>query len=188
MKKSILIFSLLLFTQVLFSGQSQAQTEKKNLIKINLLSPIVRTASLFYERAVSESISTQLGFFYTAASISNTEFRGFGLTPEVRIYLSDKGAPQGFFVAPFVRYQNYELTYDGEEVLEDSEATVQGIGGGLLIGGQWVFKDIISLDVWGGPSYSSLSFEVTSGEEDDFDVDSIDGFGVRFGLTLGIAF
>ena len=188
MKKTILFFILLLCIQGFFAEKSQAQTDKKNIIKVNLFSPIVRTASIFYEREVSETVSAQLGFFYTGASIDDTEFRGFGITPEVRFYLSDKGTPEGFFIAPFVRYQNFNLTIEDADLQIDSEADLTGIGGGLLIGGQWVFKDVVSLDVWGGPSYSSVSIDVTSGDEDDFSLGSVDGFGVRFGVTLGFAF
>jgi hypothetical protein len=76
------------------------------------MSPLVRTGSFFYERALDENKSVQLGFFYSGISVEDTRFRGFGITPEFRLYLSEKRqAPAGIFVAPYLRYQNFDLSY-----------------------------------------------------------------------------
>lgn len=172
----------LMFLMVAVPAQAQ-DTPPQTLIKLNLLSPLVRTASLFVERAVSEDISIQLGFFYTGASVSETKFRGFGLTPELRYYLSEKyPAPRGVFIAPFARYQNFNLSDD-----VGNEGTFSSFGGGLLVGTQTMFKNKISLDVWAGPAYSSGKTKVTDGT-DTFDLGSFDGFGVRFGVTVGFGF
>lgn len=191
MKKIVLTFFAL--GLILFSFQTKAQTEKQNIIKVNFLSPVVSTASLFYERSVSESSSVQLGFFYTGASAGDTKLRGFGITPEFRYYLSDKGSPEGFFLAPFLRYQSFDLTVESVDfntgANTEDKADYTSFGGGLLIGGQWVFKDKISLDVWGGPTYNSGNLEVESGStEESFEIGGFDGFGFRFGATLGFAF
>jgi outer membrane autotransporter protein len=189
MKKLILL--AILFSA--FSFSTQAQTEKKNIFKVNFLSPIVSTGSIFYERVITESASLQLGFFYTGASIgsgdSKTSIRGIGITPEFRYYLSDKGAPQGFFVAPYLRYQSFNLTAKDESTNLDEKAKFTGFGGGLLVGGQWLFKDKISLDVWGGPGLTSRKFEYEgTASEDDFELGALGGFTFRFGATLGFAF
>ncbi len=189
MKKLPIVVCLILVLLFISSAKTKAQDNPQNVVKINILSPILRTASLFYERAISESSSLQLGLFYTGLTIDDTRFRGFGITPEFRYYLSDKGAPQGFFVAPFLRYQNFTLTVEDEfSQSGESRADLNSFGGGLLVGGQWVFKDIISLDVWGGPSYSSTNLKVEEGSEDDFSTGGVTGFGLRAGVTLGIAF
>ena len=199
----------LLFSALMLASLCKAQTEKKNIIKVNFLSPIASTLSLFYERKVSKSLSLQLGLAYTGASVtgtssitfnsntitetSKTSINGFYVTPELRYYLSDKDAPQGFFIAPYLRYQNFGLStkYTGTQSgIPESKATFSSFGGGVLIGGQWIFKDRISLDVWGGPSYNNANFKVTAGDKDDFILGNlgISNFGLRFGATVGVAF
>lgn len=186
MKKVFAISLVSLFLVMIALPVAAQDAPPKNLIKINLLSPLVRTGSFFFERAMSDEISLQLGFFYTGASVGDTEFRGFGLTPELRYYLSEKHpAPRGVFIAPFARYQNFTVTEEGV----DGKGTYSSFGGGLLVGTQTMFKNKISLDVWAGPSYSSGSIKVTgTADEADFDLGSFDGFGVRFGVTVGFGF
>jgi hypothetical protein len=191
MKKALCLFTLAFLIGLAATTSSYAQTERKNLIKVNFLSPIVSTGSFFYERVISEISSVQLGLFYTGASIGSgdaeTKVRGFGITPEYRFYLSEKGAPQGFFIAPYVRYQNFALTstFDGTE----DKATFSGFGGGAVLGGQWLFKDRVSLEVFGGPGYSGGAFKYEGdATEDDFTTTGFDGFTFRFGATVGIAF
>jgi hypothetical protein len=179
------LFFLTLLTFLAFANFSHAQDGKKNIIKVNLLSPIVRTGSFFYERVITDKSSLQLGLLYTGYSTEGTKLRGFGITPEYRFYLSQsKQAPQGFFVAPFLRYENLELTN-----LND-QATLSTFGGGLVIGGQWVFSNIVSLDIFGGPRLNTRNFKATTGGTtvDDFTLTGFGSFGLRFGVTLGIAF
>lgn len=157
--------------------------EKQNNIKVNLFSPLVRTGSFFYERKLSKNTTGQLGFFYTGFSADGTKLRGFGITPEFRYYASEnKGALSGFYVGPFVRYQDFTISEGA------NKGTLSTIGGGLLIGNQWMLKGGVNLDLFIGPSYTNGKIKVTDGV-DNFDVPfGIDGFGVRAGLTLGIAF
>jgi hypothetical protein len=156
----------------------------QSVIKINILSPIVKTLNLSYEHALNESSSFQLGFFYTGWSNDATKFSGFGITPEYRFYLSETPAPEGVYVAPFVRYQKFNL--EDKEFTND-EADFSSFGGGLVIGKQWIFKEKISLDIFLGPAYSSGK---VSGESSDgsWDTDAFDGFGLRTGITFGIKF
>ncbi len=179
--------SLVLIVAALFISLSVKADEpvSQNIIKANLFSPLVRTGSFFYERALNEDMSFQMGFFYTGASISDTRFRGVGITPEFRYYLSERRtAPSGVYVAPYLRYQNFSLSAEGDP----GKATYSGLGGGLLIGAQTLLKNTISLEGFIGPSYFSGNLKVTDGEQDDFDIGFFDGFGVRFGFTVGLAF
>ena len=162
---------------------SSVFAQKKNALKVNIFSPIVKTGSFFYERALSDGASAQLGFFYTGYKISDTKLSGFGITPEFRFYPSKKEDMKGFYLAPFVRYQNFSLTQDATA----SKGTFTSFGGGVLIGGQFLFGDIVTLDIFIGPKYSSGSTKVDSGTN-SFDLGSFDGFGVRAGVTVGIAF
>lgn len=155
--------------------------QAQSVVKINILSPLVRTLNVSYEHAINETGSFQIGFFYTGYSVDQTKFSGFGITPEYRFYLSDTPAPQGVYVAPFVRYQNFTLK---DKEITDSKAEFSTFGGGLVIGKQWIFKDKISLDIFIGPSYASGK---VSGESDDedWDVGVFDGFGLRTGINFG---
>lgn len=156
---------------------------QENVLKINIFSPIVKTFNISYERKVSATGSFQLGAFYTGYTSGDTEFKGFGITPEYRFYLSETEAPAGVYVAPFVRYMDFDLTDEATT----SKGNISMFGGGLVIGKQWIFKEKISLDAFVGPQYTTGDVKVKSGT-DSFDTDVFDGFGVRAGLTLGFAF
>jgi hypothetical protein len=133
--------------------------QAQSVLKINILSPIVRTINVQYEQALNEESSFQLGFFYTGFSADETTWRGFGITPEYRFYLSQSAAPEGVFVAPFLRYQGIKI--------EDSDLEASGklsaFGGGVIIGKQWVFKDKITLELFIGPAYYSGSVKDNDG-------------------------
>lgn len=186
----------ILIAFLMVANIANAQSERKNVIKVNYLSPIVSTASLFYERVVGKNTSVQLGLAYTGAKIgagdAKTSINGFYITPEFRYYASKKGAPTGFFVAPYLRYQNLSLKATTSAAFgfpaTESKATFSSFGGGIVLGGQWLFGDRVSLEVFGGPAYNAGSIKTTSGDEDDFSIGGIGGFGFRFGSTLGIAF
>ncbi|MFN5429582.1 MAG: DUF3575 domain-containing protein [Cyclobacteriaceae bacterium] len=163
---------------------SAGYAQKENVVKINILSPIVKTFNVQYERKVNATSSFQLGFFYTGYSVSETSFSGIGITPEYRFYLSDSEAPQGVYIAPFLRYQNFSLT----ESISNGKATLSNFGAGVILGKQWLFKEKIVLDIFIGPGYSSGSLKVTSGTSSQFETGAFDGFGLRAGLCLGFAF
>lgn len=179
MKKQCLTALALLVT---FTPLLAQKSESRNQVKINVFSPIVRTFSGFYERKISESSSLQLGVSYTGSKFDELKIRGFGITPEYRYYATNKGAMQGFYVAPFARFQHLNLKN------ESGSGTLNTLGGGLLLGNQWIFAKGISLDVFLGPSYNSGDVKVKSGES-EFDIpQAFEGFGIRSGITLGIAF
>ena len=98
---------------------------QQNVVKMNFLSLIVKTFNVSYERVIDENNSFQLGVFYTGAKIGDTKLTGFGITPEYRFYLSETEAPNGVYVAPYLRYNNLEL----KDELSTSEATLSSIGG-----------------------------------------------------------
>ncbi|MER2997436.1 DUF3575 domain-containing protein [Pontibacter populi] len=186
--KRILLLTVAAFA--LFMGAAQAQS---NVFKINILSPVVRTGSVFYERTISEDKSAQLGFFYTGFSVDDTKFSGFGFTPEFRKYLSSSSeAPAGFYIAPFLRLQSFKLKVEDSDFTEEEtggEANLTTFGGGLLIGRQWVFADRFVLDTFLGPSYNAGSVKTEdNSNEENFQTGAFSGFGIRTGLALGIKF
>lgn len=177
MKKNLLAFFCVLGAL----SVSAQDGEKMNNIKVNIFSPLVRTASIFYERKLGEATSAQLGLFYTGFSSDGVMLRGFGITPEFRFYPGAKGSMEGFYLAPFARYQNFNISDDV------SKGTLSTIGGGLLIGGQWIFGRGISLDAFIGPSFNVGNTKVTSGTAIE-EPGGASGFGVRAGVAVGFAF
>ena len=179
MKKGILVISAML----LMSTGLMAQ--KMNNIKTDLFSPIIRTFAIKYERAFTEDISGQLGFFYTGYNQRDSEvtLNGFGITPEFRFYLSDTPAPNGTYLAPNIRYMNLTAI----DPLVDGESIITSIGLAINLGKQVLLKDIILIDAWVGPSYNLRSVEEITGDV-DIGVSEVNGFGLRMGLAIGIAF
>lgn len=180
MKKSL----ILLLGVISFSiGVTHAQL-KSNVIKTSMVSPFLNTYVLAYERALNEDMGVQLGFYYTGADVLEANFSGFSITPEFRYYLSEeKTAPNGAFIAPYLRYQSFTID---EESGTDS-ATLNGIGGGLVIGVQRVFKETITLSAFIGPAYISPSVEYNDPENQFFDRGD-GGFWARAGINVGVAF
>jgi hypothetical protein len=188
------IIGKLTFLFLLLSCYLIGFSQKQNLIKINFLSPLVKTFNVQYEHALSEKSSVQLGLYYTGAKSGDVTLNGIGITPEYRMYFSsENSAPAGFYLAPFLRYQSFTLkadVYNNEGTTVEGKANLSSFRPGLLIGYQWVFSDIVSFEMFLGPSYSFSSYKIKSeyGDESDFSTTVFDGFGLRTGLTIGIAF
>lgn len=182
MKKLFLAAALLVTATAMKAQDAGAQ----NAIKINPLSLIFATGNVAYERAVSPNSSVQLGIFYSGVSISGLKYSGLGITPEYRMYFAgNKQAMNGVYVGPFVRYQSFTLKDKNDD---NSEAKYTSFGGGAVIGWEKTWSSGFVLDLFVGPQYNSGKVKEKSGNE-TFDVaGSIDGFGLRTGVTIGFSF
>ena len=160
--------------------------QKVNNFKTDLFSAFLRTGVLKYERALNENMSLQLGVFYTGYSPRDTDasLSGYGITPEFRYYLSEKNpAPHGTYLAPNFRYM--KLVAQDPSINE--EATLTTYGFAINLGHQVVFKDIIVIDGWIGPAFAFRNLDDPSGEVET-GISSVNGFGIRFGIAIGIVF
>ncbi len=167
-----------------FQPKSQ-DNAAQNAIKLNPLSLVFATGNVAYERAVSGNQSIQLGIFYSGVSISDLKYTGLGITPEYRIYFAgNKQAMNGVYVGPFVRYQRFAL----KDKDTDDEAKFTSFGGGAVIGWEKTWQSGFVLDLFVGPSFNSGKVKDKSGNSDFDVVGSIDGFGLRTGITIGFAF
>jgi hypothetical protein len=180
MRKLLIILVAFVITVPALAQDQPTVAPEKNVFKMNTLSLILGTGSIFYEHRFSDLTSGQLGLAYMGARISDTKFRGFIITPEVRLY-PKKNAIDGFYVAPYLRYQNYSLESGVDK------GTLSSFGGGFLVGRQWIKKSGFTMDLFFGGHYGSTSVKVDSGT-DSFNTDLISGFGVRAGFALGFAF
>ncbi len=181
---AILGLTMLVISSALYAQDAQ-DAQKMNVIKTDLFSAFIRTGVIKYERAFNEHISAQLGFFYTGyhPRDSQSELSGWGITPEFRFYLSDTPAPAGTYLAPNFRYMKLDV-YDAESM---EEGTLVSSGLAINLGKQWLFKDVVTLDAWVGPSYNFRTVDDQTGEVDS-GLQEADGFGIRIGIALGIAF
>jgi hypothetical protein len=182
MKKTLIILLAVIFSFPAFSQEKTTSVAiEKNVLKINTLSLILGTGSIFYERKLSDAMSGQLGVAYLSYKFSGTRFSGLILTPEVRFY-PKKNAIDGMYVAPYVRYQNYTLSD------ASAKGTLSSIGGGLLLGRQWVKASGFTMDLFFGGHYGSSSVKATEGSVTTFDTKLFSGFGFRVGFALGFGF
>lgn len=157
--------------------------QKQNVVKTDLFSAILRTGVLKYERALNQDMSFQLGAFYTGYSPRGTDvgLSGIGITPEFRYYLSENPAPHGTYLAPNFRYMKLTAS-DGID-----EAALTTYGFGINIGHQVIFKDVVVIDGWIGPAYAFRNLSDQTGNI-DIGIGTANGFAVRFGVAIGIAF
>lgn len=191
--KKLLAIAMFLLIGASVQNTVQAQV-RKNVIKVNPLSLGLLTLNGSYERVLTERVSVQLGAFYTGINLLGTSFRGVGITPEVRIFMSKNtgGAPQGWYVSPFFRYQKFDLSVEEDLTDTRAEAGVRTRGGGVLAGYQWLLgkADRVSLDLFIGPKYDKGAFTYDeNASPDEFSgIENFSGFWIRSGLTLGVAF
>lgn len=172
--------------------------DAQNLIKLNPFGFIWGNI-LFYERAVSDNISVQLGLGYysrktdATAFFGGTEYKysGINVSPSVRYYFMGE-APRGFYGGLALNYLNRteKVTYnDGLGTTEEYKNKITGIGGVIALGYQWIWGSF-SLDLNGGAGYSSYSYKYDSGYEEAGLTGglSFSGFLPAFGVAAGFAF
>ncbi len=148
----------------------------KNIVKLNLPNLAFRNISLNYERILSDrnSASLSAGFFipgaaplFIADALADTpgtgDFSGFSIVGDYRIYSKKKGAPRGFYYAPFAKHANYKYLFDTtiEDNLTNANSALTTYGVGIQLGTQWVIKDRFVID-WGILGVSVQQYNVTS--------------------------
>lgn len=169
-----------------------AAPARAHVLKTNILSPLVLSGTLFYEQAINSRSSVQLGAFGSFLHAAGTDYTGFGLTPEYRRYLTGE-VLNGLYVGSYLRVQHFRLTMD---VSDNSGQTAKAtgkmttLGGGLLVGRQWIFGQRFVVDPYLGIGYDAGQLEVsTQGySQNVFGSVPMRGLGLRPGISLGFAF
>lgn len=211
MKKQTLIIALLLCTFGV-DAKPKYPPIKENGLKLNILSPVYSNLSLSYQHLINPFKSFQI----TAAYMDFNDYinqydddlrvQGFSITPEYRINFNGYGL-NGFYAGPFIRYMDYHKTYEenyyGSFVKEDSK--FKSIGLGFNIGHQFIIKNTVLIDLFAGPVYQVLIQEdinrtsntnppmYYTSNSDQYLAESIPnrylrGYGIRAGITIGVAF
>jgi len=150
-KISLLSCLLLICFNINTQGQQTGRNRqpgadfRKNIIKFNLFSPLVKSYSFQYERGISPDISIALGirlqpkssipfksaaetFIDNEADADNTGLKfvqearlgGWALTPEFRYYFGKKPL-NGFYLAPFLRFGGHHLDWNYDFKMEDGD-------------------------------------------------------------------
>lgn len=185
------LFLLMLVTGITFNLSAQkekADKEKdepapaKNVVKINLFAIALKNISLQYERAIARKVTVAGTFRFmpkgsipfkstfikladdpdTERQINNLKIGNIAFMPEVRYYLSKKGAFRGFYLGLYGNIASYSadvvIEFDNAGTTEKIPMTgkLTGITGGLMIGSQFKLSNKIYLDWWIlGPGYGS---------------------------------
>jgi hypothetical protein len=184
MKKVFVIILAVIFAIPTFAQETTKVSTEKNVLKVNTLSLFLGTGSIFYERKISETTSGQLGIAYMGFKLEDTKFTGLILTPEFRIY-PRKNAIDGFYIAPYLRYQNFTV----KSSTDNSKGSLTSMGGGLLFGRQWITNSGFTMDLFFGGHYGSSTVKVDAGgSAESIDSNFFSGFKPRVGFALGFAF
>lgn len=178
------------------SSVSNELTVPKNNVKISLTSLAFKNFQFQYERSLTKRIGVVIGYSFipkgsvpfksqineltssdpdTQDMFANAELGYSAITPEVRLYLG-KGYGKGFYIAPFYRHLQYEVTGINFTYTTDSNAKADvAMGGklsantfGLQFGAQFNLGKHIILDWWIiGPHYgtSKGDFDGTSSRQ-----------------------
>ncbi|CAN5778553.1 hypothetical protein BH24BAC1_BH24BAC1_01560 [soil metagenome] len=197
MKQSLHLRLLLLFfvlglpcQVVLGQAPDPGNKLRTQVVKVNMLNPLLMGLSGYYERAFAERKSFQLGVFsgWEHSEVKRGDFfRIFSLTPEMRFYLSkQKEALTGFYLAPYLRYRR--VSY-GEGLLGQTfQRKINEVGTGLLVGHQWVRRRGFTMDGFLGAGYYPIfrtHFNHSNVVRQGSTMYPID---IRLGFALGYAF
>ncbi|MEM7162816.1 MAG: DUF3575 domain-containing protein [Bacteroidota bacterium] len=197
MKKLLLLVFGLSFTALSYSQFADGA------VKLNLFAVVVGQYQLGYEHALNENSSVQLsagiisrtwdgGVDFGGGLNSSFEQKnsGFIVIPEYRYYFAGE-ALKGVYAGAFARYRSSSIEYTTTSGTESttSEFSRSAVGGGAILGYQFIISDKVLIDLFLGPQYKSVSTTVDVAS-DDFDLNLLegesDGVGLRFGLNFGI--
>ncbi|MCZ2247550.1 MAG: DUF3575 domain-containing protein [Bacteroidia bacterium] len=196
----------------------QESRTSKNVVKLNLFALGTANVSLQYERALHKNLSFALqgGMIPTLgmpgiikssipSGIGNIKFSGYNVSPEFRIYPGvkhDNQAPHGFYFGLYMRHASYTAatTFEYKDSTNyppvvdykniDTKLTYSGIGGGLMLGAQWIIKNRVSIDWWiigfhGGVSKVRLTVDGSAISNDLSDLsEQIDDMDMRFNKVV----
>jgi hypothetical protein len=193
------IFIIILFVLTVYVVK--AQEVRINSIKINPFSFIVANTSVFYERGITPHSSCEIGINYFNAAIYKAPVSGYGISLEYRYHpkKSELRPLNGFYLSPFVRYQDYSFSrsitlkdLSGKTILDFSggvSMSQYAIGG--MIGYEHIAKKGFTFDIYFGPFYNTTTFSASLSKSiiniPLYSV-PISGFWVRSGIIFGYTF
>lgn len=158
LKTSYFIAVFLIFCSSVVLSQS-------NTVKIGFSDAFVGSYNLSYERVINDNNSLQLKFGYMEptnspfisektitpeAYILKETSGGLNVSLEYRFFLFRQDIPQGFYIAPYLRFLNQSLIYSDE--INDRAFNVDSklgtFGMGVQLGYQLVVNEIFTFDFY----------------------------------------
>ena len=143
-------------------------TDKKNEITLNALTLIASgLVDVSYEYLINKEASfgvdLQFGF---DENYDFDSYRNFSITPNYRVYFSNKYA-RGFFIEGFGmlhRYKDvyYDYGYDSVYGNERIEKNITEFSLGVSVGGKWVTKSGFVAEIFGGIGRNILNNDDSS--------------------------
>ncbi|MFH2094917.1 MAG: DUF3575 domain-containing protein [Bacteroidota bacterium] len=97
---------------------------------------------------------------YLEIALDKLRISAISVTPEFRFYPGGS-ALKGFYLGPYLKYANYMfsssyisdvdyvdngLDYTQEDVVFELKGNVQKMGGGIMVGYQWIISEAVSID------------------------------------------
>jgi hypothetical protein len=203
-KEKYMQFISKLFVIVLILTTSVVSAQKnRNILKLDISSPIMRTANVSFEHQTQERSSFVLGVLYQDQSdgFASSYISRVAITPEYRYYMGRYNAPEGIYLSMFARYQYMEAleeTYIGYDpitymsIYEYTKRNINTGGVGMSFGYQRIFQDKISIDVNFGTIWNSGDTRVSTSEPfiqaPNEGFRPYVGYFVRTGVAVGFLF
>ena len=205
----ILFPSLSIFAQDNSQKKNWLDEEKKNTFKISQTSFAANTFLLGYERSVGKFNSLQLYVSATAykknnGSLIDEEKSIFGGSAELqfRTYLLPRERNlKGLYATPYVKYQSIKIknvfdntSYNGTSTFTYTTVEdyyINSFSGGVIIGYQFIFSNIIVLDLYagGGVKVSDSNKKTSILDEPPFIFfPNYTGVSPKAGIKIGVAF
>ena len=161
-------------------------TDKKNEITLNALTLIASGwIDVSYEYLINKeaSFGVDLQFGFDENDDFNS-YRNFSITPNYRVYFSNKYA-RGFFIEGFGmlhRYKDLYYDYDYDSVYgnERIEKNITEFSLGVSVGGKWVTKSGFVAEIFGG-----IGRNILNNNDDSYDPIKVAG---RVGVSIGKRF
>ena len=212
MENKILLILVALMIGNITLMKAQSESQRKNIIKINILPPILgSTGEISYERIVNPKVGVVLGLGtnlradkseFDLQSDSNLDFtdrdvQSLYILGEVRCYVDfcndNCNAPHGFYAGLFFRYNQIDLTAnprfdDGNTSLDfDVDIGLRSFNFGPLFGYQINYKNFIVDFEFGGLGYAPnwISFDSSSELSNDALANLSENLSDNFGIGNG---
>lgn len=153
------------FCSLILLAISTVAVSQQNTAKVGFSDAFLGNYNLSYERVLNENQSIQFKFGYMepthspfisentitpeAYALKETN-GGINASVEYRFFISRQQIPQGFYIAPYLRYFNQSLVYSDE--IENHSYTVDSklgtIGMGAQLGYQLVVNELFTFDFY----------------------------------------
>ena len=202
-KEKYMQFISKLFVIVLILTSSVVSAQKKNILKLDISSPIMRTANVSFEHQTKERSSFVIGALYQDQSdgFASSFITRAAITPEFRYYMGKYNAPEGIYLSMFARYQHMEALeqiYTGYDtttymsLYDYNKRVINTVGVGMSFGYQRIFQDRISIDVNFGTIWNSGDKRISTNEPfiqaPNEAFRPYVGYFVRTGVAVGFLF